>query len=139
MLRSLPSLLSLTLFTSFTHSLYLLSCSIPSLTDSMSHSIHALNQSTDLLNPRTLTFLLMPLNHTPIAQSLKSFTLSAHSHTLSFIHQHFYSIYDSLMYLTLLTQSMSFFTPVLDLASWVRIAVLMNVYLGLGNSGGSGF
>ncbi len=28
---------------------------------------------------------------------------------------------------------------VLDLASWVRIAVLMNVYLGLGNSGGSGF
>ncbi len=30
-------------------------------------------------------------------------------------------------------------TLVLDLASWVRIAVLMNVYLGLGNSGGSGF
>ncbi len=28
---------------------------------------------------------------------------------------------------------------VLDLVSWVRIAVLMNVYLGLGNSGGSGF
>ncbi len=28
---------------------------------------------------------------------------------------------------------------VLDLASWVRIAVLMNVYLGLGNSGGLGF
>ncbi len=27
----------------------------------------------------------------------------------------------------------------LDLVSWVRIAVLMNVYLGLGNSGGSGF
>jgi hypothetical protein len=28
---------------------------------------------------------------------------------------------------------------VLDPASWVRIAVLINVYLGLGNSGGSGF
>jgi hypothetical protein len=28
---------------------------------------------------------------------------------------------------------------VLDLASWVGIAVLMNVYLRLGNSGGSGF
>jgi hypothetical protein len=28
---------------------------------------------------------------------------------------------------------------VLDLVSWVRIAVLMNVYLGLGNSEGSGF
>ncbi len=27
----------------------------------------------------------------------------------------------------------------LNLASWVRIAVLMNVYLGLENSGGSGF
>jgi hypothetical protein len=28
---------------------------------------------------------------------------------------------------------------VLDLASWVRIAVLMNVYLDLENPGGSGF
>jgi hypothetical protein len=28
---------------------------------------------------------------------------------------------------------------VLDPASWVRIAVLMNVYLGLGNSGGQDF
>ncbi len=34
---------------------------------------------------------------------------------------------------------MGAFILVLDLVSWVRIAVLMNVYLGLGNSRGSGF